>query len=288
MQLFPASTLHPLDREFFAEHFLMFESIHDNQQDQDIVTEPSGTLLIQINTDDHLKLHAIDPSGDLEKSLGRLVAIEQGIEKHLPFSFSNHFGYLTADPCLSGTGLIVNAYVHIPALVGVKGYHGSIDKEKHEGLQFSSLQGDANALIGDLLVVRNRWTTGISEETIVSSIRNCVLKIVSEEQSARAKIQAEKNTEIIDRVSRAIGLVTHSFAMNTSESLKAISQIKFGIELGWITGMSLESVNELFFDCRRAHLARKINPELYTSPELYNARATYFREIMAPVTLKLP
>jgi protein-arginine kinase len=49
--------------------------------------------------------------------------------------------------------------------------------------------------------------------------------------------------------------------------------------------MSVESINELFFDCRRAHLAKKINAEIYATPQLYKARAEYLREIMASVQL---
>lgn len=68
-----------------------------------------------------------------------------------------------------------------------------------------------------------------------------------EEQSIRAKMKEEKDAHIIDRVSRAIGTLQHSFTIDTSEALRAISQIKFGIELGWVQGMTIEAINEWFF-----------------------------------------
>ena len=108
---------------------------------------------------------------------------------------------------------------------------------------------------------------------------------MAEEQTARTKIKAEKDTYVIDHVSRAIGTLQHSFTIDTSEALRAISQVKFGIELGLVQGMSIDAINELFFDCRRAHLAKKINTDLYGSPQLYNARAQFFRELMATVAL---
>jgi protein arginine kinase len=285
VSIFPAGSIHPIDREFLTEHFLIFEPSRDDQHGQDLVTEHSGTLLIQINANNHLELNVIEPSGELEKALSRLMNIEQGIEKHLPFSFSNHFGYLTSDPCQSGTGLVVNAYVHIPALISRGGYRRAINGEKQEGLLFTSLQGNPEDLIGDLLVVRNRWTIGVAEETIISSIRNAVLKIIAEERTLRDTIKEGRETKLIDKVSRAIGTLQHSFTIDTSEALRALSQLKFGIELGWVSGMSLETVNELFFDCRRAHLAKKINPASYTTPQLYADRAQYFRELMAGVAL---
>lgn len=285
MGVLPLDALHPIDREFLTEHFLVFEPTHDNVHGQTFVTERSGTLLILINVHDHLELHAVETSGELENSLKRLIDIEHGIEKHLPFSFSNHFGYLTSDPCQSGTGLVVNAYLHIPALVAKEAYPRVLNSEHHEGLLFTSLQGNPKDLIGDLLVIRNRWTTGVAEEAIITSVRNSVQKIISEEQSVRAKIKEEKDTHVLDHISRSIGTLQHSFTIDTSEALRSLSQVKFGIELGWVKGMTIERINELFFDCRRAHLAKKINAEIYATPQLYKARAQFFREIMASVEL---
>ena len=262
LSVLTAGSIHPIDREFLTEHFLIFELARDDLREHDLVMEKEGTLLIQINANDHLELTVVEPSGELEKALGRLLNTEREIEKHLPFAFSNRFGYLTSDPCKSGTGLVVNAYVHIPALISRGGYRQAINGEKQEGLLFTSLQGNPEDLVGDLLVVRNRWTLGVTEETIISSIHNAVLKICAEEKALRETMKGEKETKFLDKVSRAIGTLQHSFTIDTSKSLRALSQVKFGIELGWVKGMSLEAVNELFFDCRRAHLAKKINPRL--------------------------
>lgn len=285
VHVLPLDSLHPIDRDFLTEHFLVFEPVRDHQHGQAFVIEQTGTMLMQINANDHVELHVVEPSGELEAALKRLTAVEQSIEQHLPFSFSNRFGYLTSDPCQSGTGLVVNAYLHLPALTANGGYRKALSEEHQEGLIFTSLQGNSESLIGDLLVVRNRWTTGVSEEAILSSVRNTVQRMVAEETSLRAKMKGEKDTSIIDHISRAIGTLQHSFTIDTSETLRALSQVKFGIELGWVQGVTIEKINELFFDCRRAHLAKKINPEFYASPQLYNARAQFFRELMAPVSL---
>ena len=284
---FPAGSVRPIDREFLMEHFLIFDPVREDRREHDLVMEKEGTLLIQLNANDHLELTVVEPSGELEQALGRLLSTEREIETHLPFAFSNRFGYLTSDPCQAGTGLVVNAYVHIPALISQGGYQRAIDGGKQEGLLFTSLQGNQEDLIGDLLVVRNRWTLGVAEETIISSIHNAVLKVSTEERALRETMKKEKEAKLIDKVSRAIGLLQHSFTLDTSEALRALSQIKFGIELGWVSGMSLETVNELFFDCRRAHLAKKINPASYATPQLYTDRAQYFRQITGGLAMSL-
>lgn len=285
LKYYPADEIAPIDREFLAEHFLIFEAPRDSQHGRAYITEPDGKVLIQINANDHLEIYAIETSQELEKALAHIVLIERGVEKHLPFAFSHQFGYLTTDPCQSGTGLLVHAYIHIPALVQCGGYHDILSKEKHEGLIITSLQGNPEDLVGDLLVLRNRWTTGVTEETILSAIRNTALKITADEQLLRTRIVSDRDDAIVDHVSRAIGTLRHSFTIDTSEALRALSLVKFGVELGWIQGITLETINQLFFDCRRAHLARNTDVTLYGRPELYKRRALMLRQAMATVAL---
>lgn len=284
-QLFFADKIPPLEREFLAEHFLVFESPKNGHHGQAFITEESGRILLEVNSRDHFELHILEPAGELEQALETLIVTEKCVEKSLPFAFSNKFGYLTSDAIHSGTGLVVNAYVHIPALLHRGGFQEALDPERREGLLFTSLQGNPEDLIGDLLVVRNRWTTGVSEETILSSIRNTVLRITVEEQSLRSKMDPSHDDKLTDKISRALGTLQHSFSIDTSEALRAISLVKFGIELGWVKGMSIEHINELFFDCRRAHLAKKLGTELYGSPQLLKARAQMLRTALAPVAL---
>jgi protein arginine kinase len=285
IKIFLSEQVTPLEREFLAEHFLIFEAPKNGRYGQAYITEESGRILLQINARDHFELHMLEPFGELEKAFESLLSIEKHVEKSLPFAFSNKFGYLTSDAIHSGTGLIVNAYVHIPALLHQGGFQQILDPEGKEGLLFTSLQGNPDDLIGDLLVVRNRWTTGLSEESILASIRNTVLRITVEEQSIRSKLDRQKEDKLTDRISRAIGTLQHSFSIDTSEALRSISLVKFGIELGWIQGMSIDQINELFFDCRRAHLAKKLGGELYGSPQLLKARAELFRTTLASIAL---
>jgi protein arginine kinase len=285
IEILPVDMLPPLEREFLEEHFLIFDSAHNGQHGQSYITDKSETLLIQCNTRDHLELHIVEPNGELEKALERIIKIEQHVEKRLPFAFSHVFGYLTSDPCLSGTGLVVNAYLHVPALNHQEDALGKINGDRHEELIFTSIQGNPDDLIGDLLVIRNRWTTGVTEETILSAVRNTVLQVIMEEKQARAKFSQEREDRLVDRISRAIGTLQNSYTIDTSEALRALSLVKLGIEMGWITGMDVASINELFFDCRRAHLAKKTQQEQYTSPALHKVRAQLLRNLILPLKL---
>jgi len=317
VNIFHADQMAPVDRDFLSEHFLVFETARNSRQGRTFITDDQGSTLVLINALDHIELHTVELEQKLEKALEKLVAIENDVEEQVPFAFSNQFGYLSSDPARCGTGLVVNAYVHVPALVYLNKLKNwdldesrelsltsktnssaclGIDQsnrsplvfpgESQEGLIFTSLQGNLDDPVGDLLIVRNRWTLGVKEETILSSVRSAALNLVSEEKRAREKIKNEHDEYFVDCISRAIGTLQHSFAMDTSEALRTISLVKFGVELGWVKGVPVEDVNELFFDCRRAHLARRAKIEVYSRPELNKERAQYLRKIFSQAKIE--
>ncbi len=285
-QVFAGEKVSPLERDFLMEHFLVFDTARESQYGRAYVTEQTGSIFIQVNAHDHMQLHIVDPEGKLEESLEKLFVIERGVEEKLPFAFSNKFGYLTADASRCGTGLIVESFVHIPAIVQTGLYEEEIGKESAEGISFSGLQGMPEELIGDLLVVKNKWTVGLKEENIISSSRAAVLRVVAKEQAVREKLVRDKEEALVDKISRAIGTLQNSFTIDTSETLQAISLVKLGIELGWVEGIPHEKVNELFFDSRRAHLATRLKIDLSVTPQIHKERAEFLRAVFAPVKIR--
>jgi protein arginine kinase len=285
MRIYEVDKLQPTDRDFFSEHFLIFNLPHEGQKEQTFVVGKDGTTTILINSQDHIEFHAVEVSHNLENRFDQLISYEQAIEKELPYAFSNHFGYLTADPYLSGTGLCIQTYLHIPALCFVNKADNYVAPEKIDDILYTSLQGDPEHLIGNLLVLRNRYANGVSEEAIISSMRNTALRIISEEQAARDQILQKKDADVYNAISRALGTILYAYSIDTTEALQVLSMLKFGIELGLVTGMPVESINELFFDCRRGHIVKKINQTAHEKEEVYKIRAQYLKKALHGLAL---
>jgi protein arginine kinase len=285
MLTYEIDKLHPMDRDFFSEHFLIFELPHEIHREQILVVDVTGTSAILINSLDHLELHAVEIGHNLEKRFDQLLGYEQEIEHQLPYAFSNHFGYLTADPLYAGTGLSVQAYLHIPGLCFLNKVDRYEGPSKLDDILYTSLQGDQEHLIGNILVLKNRYAIGVSEEAILSSIRNTALRVVSEEQAAREQLLQKKNDAMYSSISRALGTILYAYSMDTTEALHTLSLIKFGLEIGLLKGMSIESINELFFDCRRGHLSKKIGGEGQTNEEIYKTRAQYLKKALNSIAL---
>ncbi len=280
--LIKAHELTAIERDFFLEHYLIFDGLQETHAGQAFMLDDTGQLISLINIKDHLVLSLTDTSGDLEEAWAALMRIENTVGQNVRFAFSQKFGFLTSDPMLSGTALIISAFMHVPVLVHLGLLQEHLEKEKNDAIIATGLQGNPEELIGDILLLKNAYTLGVSEEAIISTLRNAILKVLLAEKSARSMVKKEKNAVIQDKISRALGILKYSYQLETGEALSALSLVKLGIELGMIKEMTIREVNQLFFTCRRGHLTtllkEKIPAELIASE-----RARFFREKTGPL-----
>ena len=282
----PASLLSPQEKEFLCEHFLSQEGWANTSQEQAFIIDGSSHFLTVLNHEDHLVLQWVDCKGEWEKAWESLSNIELSIGNHLPFAFSSQFGYLTSNPKLCGTSLQIECYLHLPALIAAGQLSELLDSNPIENIQACGLFGKPLDLIGDFLVLKNKYTLGITEECILNDLQTAANKLVFAEKNERLQYKNTLPIKIKDQMSRAYGLLIHSYQLETKEALNAISQIKLGIDLGFIKGMTDEEINELFFRCRRAHLLQSHEKISLDAEEIAHARAKYLYQQLKKTTLQ--
>lgn len=277
----------PLQKEFLVEHFLSTQSFQHVHGGEAIAFDDTGEFLATINMNDHIRFELIDCRGELENAWNRLVDIETSIGKSVSYSFSHKYGFLTADPTVCGTALLVSVFLQLPGLVHSEKIDDALQRLADDSLSISGIQGNPTEIIGDVLVVQNNYTLGVTEENIISSLRSFTTKILVEENSIRSKIRHEESAEIKDRISRAFGILIHSYQIEAVEALNALSLVKLGVELGWVKGITTESLNRLFFNCRRAHLLFQFPPDSIKPEDVQHKRAEFIHSSFKDVHLTI-
>lgn len=282
--LIKAEDIGVIEKEFLVEHFVSTQNYNQAHTGEGFILDESGAFLTTLNMRDHIHLQLIDCTGELETTWERLVKIETNLGKSLSYSFSPKFGFLTADPAQCGTALLVAAYLQLPALIHTNKIDKLLETMQDDSLTITGIQGNPNEIIGDVLMVQNNYTLGITEENIISSIRSFTNKIIAEEVSARSQIKKEDSADLKDKVSRAFGILTHSYQIEAVEALNALSLLKMGAEAGWVSGIGNKELNELFFTCRRAHLLYE-SKEKFTQEEIPHKRAERVHTALKEVKL---
>lgn len=282
--LIKAEEIGVLEKEFLSEHFLTTQNFNQTHTGEGFVLDETGEFLASLNLRNHIHLQLTDTKGEIENTWTRLVAIESSLGKSLNYSFQPKFGFLTSDPTECGTALTVTVYLQLSGLIHLEIIDDMLEKYADDSLSITGIQGDPNEVIGDILVVQNNYTLGITEENILSTVRSFTTKMLSEETSARNRIKKEQSNDFKDKVSRAYGILVHSYQIEAIEALNALSLLKIGAEAGWLSGITNRQINELFFACRRAHLLYD-SGEKITQEDLRHKRAEKIHASLKDVKL---
>ncbi|AAP04793.1 protein arginine kinase [Chlamydia caviae] len=246
-------------KEFLMEHFLFPYDLTGNPEGEALIVNRSGTILAAINFRDHLILHTIDFTCEPEKALDQLVRLDAYLNEKLEFAFSSDFGFLTTNPRECGTGLKSQCFLHAPALVYSKELNDIIDEDTE--VACSGILPATPGYIGNMLVLSNKYSLGLTEEQILSSLRIWSSKISVAEASAKKKAAEQNSGELKNHILRALGLLTHAYHLDLQETLDALSWIQLGISLGWIQGADNSPMwNPVFWQARRGHLALSQQP----------------------------
>jgi len=285
-ELFLSEDVTPLQKEFLFEHFLVTNGFYQAHGGEGFVIDDSAEFLAVLNLNDHVQLNLLDTQQEIEKSWNKLAKIESHMSKTLDFAFHPRFGFLTADPRRAGTALTINLYLHIPAVIHTGELAELLEREKEEEVEAVGLQGKTTEMIGDILVARNTCTIGLTEEYILTTMRMWATRAVVAEISIRKKLMENNNESIKNKVARALGLLTHSYQLEAIEALNALSLVKLGIEIGWIVPRENLNMNQILFNCRRAHLINLFE-EKVDIPDLPRKRAEYLHEIASKLTLTI-
>lgn len=282
--LLKADEISPLDKEFLSEHFISLAPFTQAQSGEAFIIDQTGQFLCTINVDDHLHLQFLDTEGKLEESWNKLLRIETELGKSVNYSFSPKFGFLTSDFNLCGTGMLVYIYLQLPALIHTGRIDQLLEDYAEEGIVITGIQGDPREIIGDLLVIRNKFTLGVNEENILSSVETIATKLIVEEKAMRKKLKESGDANLKDMVSRSYGILAHSYQIDAIEALNAISLLKLGADLDWLKGTDPLKMNTLLFNCRRAHLLSQLGEEV-DNEKLSHLRAEYIHDNIKKIKL---
>ncbi|MCB1112222.1 MAG: protein arginine kinase [Chlamydiales bacterium] len=281
-----AEEMTPIDKEFLMEHFLSTEVFQQAHAGEAFCLDSSATFMASINMLDHLHFTLIEYHGELENAWNNLIKVETKLGKTIQYAFSPRYGFLTADATNCGTAMKVAVFLQLPALIHSEKIDEILQQHTNENFEITGLHGSPTEIVGDIIKIQNNYTLGLTEENNISAVRNLTTKLMLEENSVRSHTKQNESADMKDRVSRAYGILMHSYQIEAIEALNALSLIKLGVDFNWIEGVSIKELNELFFNCRRAHLLCQAKEE-FPQEKLPHQRAEFIHNALKKVKLKI-
>ncbi|MDQ0190374.1 protein arginine kinase [Alicyclobacillus cycloheptanicus] len=276
-ELVRCSELSALDRQVLVEKHLISKDLADEVKHGAVALRDDEVVNLMINEEDHIRIQCIMPGLRLEEAWQLANELDDALEKHIPYAFHDRYGYLTACPTNVGTGIRASVMMHLPGLVLSGQINRMLSAVSQVGLTVRGMYGEGSESAGNLFQVSNQVTLGETEEEIIGNLSSIVNQLMDHERAARRMLLQENREGLEDRVCRSFGILAYARKMDSKETLQRLSDVRLGIDLGIIKGVSAGILKELMVMTQPAFLQKYYNQEL--SPATRDSRrATLIRE----------
>jgi protein arginine kinase len=240
----------------------------------------TGDAGVMVNEEDHLRVQVFRSGFDVLGALRQAEVLDVELGAALPYAAHAEFGFLTACPTNTGTGLRASVLIHLPGLVLTQEIGKVLQGLQHMGLTYRGLYGEGSDVLGNLFQISNQTTLGRSEEDLADQLVRVVRRVIEREEEARGVLSRDAGYIIEDKLWRAYGTLRHARNLPAEEAMNLLSGLRLAVGMNLVSGLSVYTLNKLLIFSQSAHLSHTAG-RMLTDGEANLARARYVRQILA-------
>ncbi|HVH40603.1 MAG TPA: protein arginine kinase [Gemmatimonadaceae bacterium] len=276
----------PQERLLLHERHLVSRELAGLDQGKETQVAGAGAVFVtgdaglMVNEEDHLRLQVFRSGFDVPGALREAEKMDRELGAELPYAWHGEFGFLTACPTNTGTGMRASVLIHLPGLVLTQEIAKVLQGLQHMGLTYRGLYGEGSDVLGNFFQISNQTTLGRSEEELADQLVRVVKRVIEREEEARRVLLRDAGYIIEDKLWRAYGTLRHARNLPADEAMNLLSGVRLAAGLNLVSGLSVYTLNKLLIFSQSAHLAQ-IEGRVLTEGEANLARARYVRQVLA-------
>ncbi|MFD1442902.1 protein arginine kinase [Thermoactinomyces vulgaris] len=244
-ELIRMKDLSDLEKSVLVEKHLISPMLAEESRHGAVLLNKAQSVSIMINEEDHIRIQVLFPGLQMKQAWELANEIDDWLESHLNFAFDEKCGYLTSCPTNVGTGIRASVMLHLPALAMTQQLNRLLPAITQVGLAVRGIYGEGSEALGQLYQVSNQVTLGLDENEILENLQGVVRQMIEHEHTARGRLQEVSLIQLEDRVHRSYGTLAHCRIIDSKEAMSLLSDVRLGIDLGFIRGVSASVMNEL-------------------------------------------
>jgi protein arginine kinase len=271
-------------RSYMEMHYVSPEFV-TSQRHRALLSGEDGHVKIMLCEEDHVRIQSIVSGFDPNRAFELAGKADDVIGNVLPIAFSEKYGYLTHCPTNLGAAMRVSAMLCLPALSKkelIDRYASALEKM---GLTVRGAYGEGSRAGGCIYQISNRASLGTGENEIIKIFSEAVSKLVEAERSARMGVYELNKNALSNAVSRRLGAMKNAYMISSSEVNDGISELKLGISVGIVEGITDEKLAEMMVAVQPATVSM-LREGLSGESERDILRASLVRDMMREVSFK--
>ena len=254
--------LDSIDKQFLVERHLMSIEHTQKTEQKAVLVNDEEIIAVMVNEEDHLRLQIMQSGFNLFEAWNIINTIDEALAKLLDYAYLSDFGYLTACPTNTGTGMRGSVMLHLPALVMSRQIERVLAAIAKLSFTTRGLYGEGTQASGNFFQISNQVSLGHSEEEIIENINGLIRQIIEQETQARQILLAKSKEVLEDRVNRSLGILKSARIISSQETIELLSMVRLGSDLGMVKDINRRTINELFIITQPAHLQKLENKKL--------------------------
>lgn len=262
VMVFKLAEMDAVDKQFLVERHLMSHEHAQKSENKAVAIDDQEVISIMINEEDHLRMQVMQSGFNLFETWNIINKIDDCLAKELQIAFSPEWGYLTACPTNTGTGMRGSVMLHLPALVMTRSIDRVLAAISKLSFTTRGLYGEGTQATGNFFQISNQVSLGHSETEIIENINSLIRQIIEQENQGREILFSKNKAALEDRISRSFGILKNARIISSQETIELLSMVRLGSDLGILKDMDRRRVNELFIITQPAHLQRLENKKL--------------------------
>jgi len=274
--IFKLVDLDSIDKQFLIERHLMSYEHAQKSDSKAVIIDNEEIIAIMVNEEDHLRIQVMQSGFNLHEAYNIINKIDDALAKGLSFAFSSEWGYLTACPTNTGTGMRGSVMLHLPALVMTRQINQVLAAIAKLSFTTRGLYGEGTQATGNFFQISNQLSLGSSEHEIIENINGLIRQIIEQEKQSREVLFTQNREMLEDKINRSFGILKNAHIITSQETTELLSLLRLGCDLGIVRDIDRRSINELFIITQPAHLQKLENKKL-TSQERDLKRAELIR-----------
>ena len=268
-----------IDKEVLVQKHLISPNMLQKDIASGVFLGDNDRISIMVNEEDHFRIQSMDSGFSIEECVKNLRRVEEYLENNLEFAFNPRYGYLTSCPTNLGTGIRVSVMMHLPALVLTRYMEKIVEGCSKIGFTVRGIYGENTNSMGNVFQISNQVTLGITSDEIIDNTISIAEQVIEYERNFRKDLYKNKACELEDKIFRSYGIFCNARKISFEESLKLLSDIRLGVDLGLIKNITKELLNEITLSINKASLQKILGKDLnYNERDIM--RANYIRQKM--------
>lgn len=268
--------LESLDRTALRERRLLNRALVEKKTPGGIILSEDECVSLVLNGDDHIRMQVLAPGMALKDCHEEADRIDDYINEHICYSYTDKYGYLTSYPTNVGTGMKASVVVHLPSLSLSKRFQDLLEDMSRFGTTVRGVYGRSSENAGALYEVFNQKTLGVNEQEIMELVANVAVQLAEQETEVRQRALEKHRLVREDEVYKSYGVLKYARRLAIKDSMIFLSHLMVGLADGLIEMKEFCSIYSLMIGIQPANLQKCATKPL-DKEELECARAEYLR-----------